>query len=284
MTNRWLGHEHERVRLVRLVVFTVAALAVLLRATAAFAEDGLPPGVPVPSWAVGDRIHFDPVPTPTSPSPTSGGVGAGEKPLAPELKEIKYWGGLVQTTPRVALIFWGKNWENEPGKALRQQLVSLFRTTPGSGYQKLLSQYDDRFGTIATEGPELYLNTVDTHVPIATNVSYRAIKEEAEAYGGGYGSLPVTYMVLPAPGSTYKEGFDENFCAYHEAFGVVGGDEALAFVPYEEILPSVEGRTPAKITQQKAPNPKTTPTSPHPRPRLTSTPRASPIQNRLKAG
>jgi sugar lactone lactonase YvrE len=232
MSIRRLARTPEGVRPARWALFIAVTIAVL-HANAAFAEpssiDGLPPGVPLPTWAVGQEIHFEPQRT-SVPSSTLGGGGPGEKALAPEVKELKYWGGLAQTTPRVALIFWGKNWTIEPGNALRVELESMFKALPGSGYEKLLSQYSDEFGAISSEGPEIYMNVKDSRVAAPSNVNYEAINKEAEEYEGGKGT-PVTYIVFAAPGSKYEAGWGKSFCGYHKSFW--GNGEAIAFVPYE---------------------------------------------------
>ncbi len=236
MINRRPAHRPEGIRLARWVVFTVATLAVLLRATAAFAEssiDGLPPGAPIPTWAVNQGVHFDPRSTSILSSASGGGLE--EKPLAPSAEEkLKYFGGPVQSHPNVALIFWGKNWETtEVGNTLREELEYMFHGLPGSGFEKLLSQYSGPLGPIWNEGPTGYMNVKDNRVAAPANVNAEAIAKEAEEYEGGQGLYPVTYIVLTAPGSTYEAGFAKTSCGYHKEFGPVGEAEALAFVPYE---------------------------------------------------
>jgi hypothetical protein len=56
------------------------ALVTLLgaqRAATALAADGLPPGVPVPAWAKGKKVHFDPA-EPQNPHLVGGDAGLGE--------------------------------------------------------------------------------------------------------------------------------------------------------------------------------------------------------------
>jgi len=43
-------------------LLAVAVASCLVTAPVTFAEDGLPPGVPVPAWAVGKHVHFFPAP------------------------------------------------------------------------------------------------------------------------------------------------------------------------------------------------------------------------------
>ncbi len=219
--NAHLGHNLDLlVRHVGLAAILLVAL-IFGSTTDAFAEswhDGLPPGVAVPQWAVGQQIHFDPEP----------GLGLAENNSTPSVTKLNYFGGPAQTEPQVIPIFWGKNWESEPGSALKTELITMFNGLGKSSYQGILTQYSGPNGPIpsAPEIGEVYL---DSRVAAPSNLNGPAIKAEAEEFGKIKYS-DTTYFVFPAPGSTYEAGFDKGFCGYHES--LTGNGEAFAFVPY----------------------------------------------------
>lgn len=95
-----------------LATMLLSALLALWGAASAFAEeelsnDGLPPGVSLPTWATGKQIHFDPVRSPLSLTEPGLVEPSAETPL-------QYFGGPVEDNPGLFLIFWGKtgtkNW------------------------------------------------------------------------------------------------------------------------------------------------------------------------------
>jgi hypothetical protein len=216
----------------------LSALLALWGAAPAFAEesnDGLPPGVPLPSWAVGKQIHFD---------PTRPAGGPAEPGMAEPLAEtsLLYFNGPVEVEPSLFLIFWGKKWKEEPGQGLKTQLLKMYEGLGGSTYQKILTQYDSPGGHVASS-PNIE-SIVEENEPAPAGVEYTAILEEAEKerkLAGSKENLDDQYVVLTAPGSTYAEGFGSGFCAYHESMGKYG---SLAFVAYGGDPPFSEGSLP----------------------------------------
>ncbi len=209
-----------------LAAVLLTALLVSWSAASAFAEDGLPPGVSVPSWAVSKQIHFDPV------LPTGSLAEPGLPPPVAKEGPVKYFGGPVEVEPALFLIFWGKNWQKEPGQALKAELLKMYEGLGESTYQKILTQYDSPGGRVAS-GPNIESIVEENSVTAPTGVNSKKIKEEAEKereLAGSKKNMDDQYVVLPAPGSTYENGFDNNFCGYHEDMGNEYG--SLDFIPY----------------------------------------------------
>jgi hypothetical protein len=230
-------------------------------------HDGLSPGIPVPAWAAGKSIHFYPV-TPAGAWRSDEAVGAAASPVAspldsplavPDLEgqpyaldagqadpavkasasALTYEGGPVQHQPHVVAIFWGTDWETGHGSELKHKLEVMYEGLAGSGWQQILTQYHGATGPIsASPVIEIY---DDQRVAAPTNVGFSAIVEEAEAVmvADGTGSDPdITYVVLPAPGTEYAQNFDTGFCGWHSS---MGGERALAFIPYEGQPPFEKG-------------------------------------------
>lgn len=221
------------------------ALVVLLVAhgtAVARAVDGLPPGVPIPSWAKGKKVHFDPA-EPQSPRLAGGGAAASSAkitPLTSSPPRLQYWGGLVQNEPRLVLVFLGEEWESGSALARRHELEATAESLPGSGYQKILTQYGGLDGPISsplTGSPiieKYYLKRAITskigHVAVTS-----AAREVMMLTGGE--STNTTYAVLPAPGTAEVSLFT---CGYHEETSD-GGD---SWVPGPSIaaVMDTEGR------------------------------------------
>ena len=103
-----------------LLLLGLLAISLAIAAPSAIAEDGLPPGVPVPAWAVGKHVHFYPPPSQRA------SVVASEEALSPQLAgpavtedcpkggKLCYWGGPVQHEPQLFVIFWGAGFQKGP--------------------------------------------------------------------------------------------------------------------------------------------------------------------------
>jgi hypothetical protein len=122
------------------VLLALVALLGVQRTAVALAADGLPPGVPVPSWARGEKVHFDPA-EPQNPRLAGGELAARDartsptdartSPTALSAESLKYEGGPVENEPRLVLVFLGSGWEGAP--ALREELEATAEGLPGSG-------------------------------------------------------------------------------------------------------------------------------------------------------
>jgi hypothetical protein len=223
---RAIGRAGMRMRLAALMA--LLAFVTLLgahRTATALAADGLPPGVPVPAWAKGKKVHFDPV-EPRNPR-LAGGDRAGSdvktSPTALQVGSLHYYGGPVQNEPRLMLIFFGKEWEAGSALARRHELEATAEGLPGSGYQNLLTQYSSIDGPISP-GPllgspiiEKYYDRREITTKIDGPAAAREAREVIRLTGGG--DTNATYAVLPAPGTAGAEG---RACGFHEEYGGSG--------------------------------------------------------------
>jgi hypothetical protein len=221
------------------------ALAVLLGAhgtAAALAADGLPPGVPVPAWAKGKKVHFYPAEPPNHRvirgKPT--GPGAKAASLAPSAPRLQYWGGVVENEPRLVLVFYGQGWEGGSALALRHELEATAESLPGSGYQKILTQYSGRYGPISSPlaGSPVIEKYYDKRA-ITTKVNGAAAVAEGREViqlTGGAQDTNATYAVMPAPGTAETT---LRTCGFHEEIGI--GDSAAPGPSIAAIM-DTEGR------------------------------------------
>src|SRR6202050_4640500 len=146
-----------------LLIIAVAFISFAL-VPPAFAEDNLPPGVPVPEWAAHNRVRFLP-----GPAQRAEVLAAHEHEAAmlePQLgtsaltpfcfngAKLCYWGGPIQHEPQLYLIFWGDKFQQGPPATLeRSALLDIYESleankgTEGQKHwQYIISQYFDSEG------------------------------------------------------------------------------------------------------------------------------------------
>jgi hypothetical protein len=217
------------------VLVALLALLMLLAAhgtAAALAAHGLPPGAPLPSWANGRKVHFDPA-EPQNPRPGGREAVARNAEMAPltsSLPRLQYWGGLVENEPRLVLVFWGSGWAGASG--LRHELEAMAEGLPGSGYQKILAQYSSFDGPIS-QGPQIGSLKVEKYYDpraISGDVGWVALKEEAlramEQIPAG-SVIDTTYAVMPAPGTPLVPRAFTGVCGGHEIIEMFGANSVL---------------------------------------------------------
>jgi hypothetical protein len=191
----------------------------------AWAADGLPPGMPVPSWATGKRVHFDPA-EPRNPrlagdgriASAAGTSNAETSPAALSADSMHYYGGPVENEPRLVLVFWGAGWSSRSG--LEHELETTAEGLPGSGYQKILTQYSSLYGPISPDpldSPtvEKYYDPREITTKVTGELAAREGYEVIQRTSGGNDGN-ATYAVLPAPGTA---GVEDGTCGFHETSG-----------------------------------------------------------------
>jgi hypothetical protein len=209
------------------------ALVMLLAAhgTAALAADGSPPGVPVPAWAKGKRVHFD-LAEPHNPLRVGGDVrlraaggvvaasSARVAPLTSSPPRLLYHGGTIQNEPHLMLVFLGQEWESGSALSLRHELEATTESLPGSKYQEILTQYSGLEGPISP--PLSDFPVIEKYYikrPITTKITSYAARQAAQEViqqTGGAENTDTTYAILPAPGTVEVE---SRTCGFHEEYG-----------------------------------------------------------------
>jgi hypothetical protein len=224
-------------------------------------HDGLPPGVPVPAWALkkDGHIHFTPSPasvraalaaaasdeqptgTGTSNASRQGVAGAGCRLCGPS-EPIFYKGGTVQHNPVVHPIFWGSNWNGTEASKLREAMMRLFLGLSNSAWQGILTQYFDTTGYISskvTVAPftderkpapvELGGEKGDNLGPeVAEAITLQNKTAEAKGEAPWVREHDAQFVVFTAPGTTYSPSFGFGFCAFHTEDGA---GSSITFVP-----------------------------------------------------
>ncbi len=221
-------------------------LALLLAAygtAAAFAADGLPPGVPVPVWAKGKKVHFDPA-EPQAPSLAGGEVGAGERagggaaasnakarPLTSSPPRLLYHGGTIQNEPHLMLVFLGEEWESGSALSLRHELETTAEDLTGSAYEEILTQYSGLDGPISSPlAGSPVIEKYYVKQAITTKISSYAARlaaQEVIEQTDGAERTDTTYAILPAPGTAEVE---SRTCGFHEGYGPDENGPSIAVI------------------------------------------------------
>ncbi len=197
----------------------------------ALAADGLPPGVPVPAWAKGKRVHFD-LAEPHSPRRVGGDVRLGAAggvmaassakvaPLTSSPPRLLYHGGTIQNEPHLMLVFLGQEWESGSALSLRHELEATAESLPGSSYQKILTQYSGLEGPISSPlSGSPVIEQYYVKRPITTKITSYAARQAAREVieqTDGTEKTDTTYAILPAPGTVEVE---SRTCGFHEEYG-----------------------------------------------------------------
>jgi hypothetical protein len=205
----------------------------LIGASAAGAEDNLPPGVPVPAWAVGKYIHFYPAPdarqeireaeTSRAQPLVSGFVA----PYCFNGDKLCLWGGPVQHEPQLFIIFWGEDFQIGPPAtqeltALRDIYLGLEENKGQEGqkhWQYILSQYFDNEGPGAVTVKVKTIFDKPSNPGELTNEAVETAISElvtAEREKGVAPSAEAQYIVIPQPGTNYSKYKEmKGACGFH---------------------------------------------------------------------
>ncbi len=204
-----------------------------------------------PAWAHGHRVHFlpavhfttdghvesdAPANAPSATPRPQGATGAapfyGSGPYGQTLLD---WGGPVQHSPRLYLIFWGSNWSSS---ALKSQLTSLYQGFASSSWEQILTQYWDAGGYVGSNVTVAATYSDQSNPSNVTDASVQGEVASAIAANHWQNAADAQFIVLPAPGTTYSPNFTvdggSGFCGYHD---VDAAGSVYDFIPYEGDAP-----------------------------------------------
>jgi sugar lactone lactonase YvrE len=193
-----------------------------------------------PEWAAEREIHFE-AESAAASAYTAEEMEAGESESENQVGPLHYResGKGVEHTPKVYVIFWGKNFTTlETGEEVHQIVLELLEGLTGSAYQGLLTQYFDSTGRISSTAS--VTAWTDEGVTAPKEINQVKVEEEiAHAISENSWEAEPTaqFLLVSAPESTYKTGFMNGGCAYHSVTNGSGEHSTTGtvydFVPYQ---------------------------------------------------
>ena len=196
-----------------------------------FIEPGQPPVV----------IH------PTVENGVTAGAGAHGRPA--KSNNLYYHGGAVETTPKIYLVLWGSQWNNNDPSGEASILQSFYGGVGGSSWLNSVTQYCQGVGsgtvfcngagtragnqTGMFGGPPWSDNAsaAPAH-PQQSDLAAEAVRA-AQHFGNttAASNASVQYVIATATGNN-SSGFGKQFCAWHSSTSSPIGNIAYTNLPY----------------------------------------------------
>jgi hypothetical protein len=153
----------------------------------------------------------------------------------------------VETAPRVYLVFWGSQWNNNDPSGEAAILQNFFSNVGGSTWNNIVTQYCQGVpsGTTFCSGGtpvgnlsgmlagSWYDNAVAApHHPTQGQLASEAVSAAAHfANASATSNASVQYVIATATGNS-SSGFGSRYCAWHSSTSSTSGDIAYTNLPY----------------------------------------------------
>jgi len=156
-------------------------------------------------------------------------------------QNISYHGGPVIHQAKVVAIFWGAEWQTQPGSGIASHIAGFFGNFGTTGEYNVITQYGDGSGNVQA-GTISTATYYDGSSP-PTNATDSAVIGEVQKYinnfQGGTSDPSTVYEVF-LPSTSYASfgtsdscgGPNLVFCAYHSNFTFNGQDVKYSSMPY----------------------------------------------------
>ncbi len=168
--------------------------------------------------------------------PTSGGSS-----------NLSYHGGSVQTAPKIYVVFWGSQWNNNDPSQEAVTLESFYAALSGSSWSATDTQYCEGVasgtvfcngkGTAAGNSPMYASYWYDNASLAPTHPKQSQIAVEAVRAAGHFsvttasGNANVQYVIATATGNN-SSGFGTQYCAWHSSTSSTYGNLSYTNLPY----------------------------------------------------
>jgi serine protease len=150
--------------------------------------------------------------------------------------DMSYHRGIVQTNPKVYVVFWGSSWQTSSGdpNGVANRLLTFLGAIGGGGWLNTAAQYTQLGGAAVGNAGSIFGGSyVDTgSAPPSRPTTMQVANEAARAaahFGDNSGSA--NYLVA-LPHGIRPSGFGTQWCAWHSAY--TSGNSTVAFtnLPY----------------------------------------------------
>jgi len=149
---------------------------------------------------------------------------------------LNYYGGPVQTAPKLYVVFWGSSWNSASGdpQGVATRLKSFYGLIGGSKWLNSVSQYTQTGGAHVGNAGNIfagsYVDTTSTPPLHPTQSQMAAEAAKAVAFFGDH-TASASYVVA-MPHGISPSGFGTQYCAYHSTTTSSGSTIAWTNLPY----------------------------------------------------
>ena len=150
-------------------------------------------------------------------------------------RTLQYFGGPVEKTPAVFIVFWGFNVSGSDPSGEQAYMTAFFNGTGGSPWMATDKQYYQLAGSVKQhiKNPvgQLKGTWVDSS-SVPANPSDAQIRTEAAAAEAHFGFKKGGNYIVATPHGHNSPGFGSSFCAYHSPTTSGGGEISYSNMPY----------------------------------------------------
>jgi hypothetical protein len=154
---------------------------------------------------------------------------------ATTVSNLNYYGGPVQTAPKLYVVFWGSSWNTTGDPAgVAAQLKAFYGVIGGSKWLNSVTQYTQTGGAYVGNAGNIFAGSyVDTSTNPPNHPSQSQMAAEAARAAAHYGDYtPNASYVVAMPHGIKPSGFGTRYCAYHSTTSAGGGTIAWTNLPY----------------------------------------------------
>ena len=176
----------------------------------------------------------------------------GQVQAASSSNDLSYHGGVggigVETAPKIYLVLWGSQWNNNDPSGEESILESFYKGVGGSSWLKSVTQYCQGVssGTVSCNGtgtpagdPTGIFGGVWTDSanaapskPRQSEIAAEAVRAAQHFGNSTAGSNASVQYVIATATRNNSRGFGTQYCAYHSSTGSTVGNVAYTNLPY----------------------------------------------------
>jgi serine protease len=142
---------------------------------------------------------------------------------------LKWWGGHVQHTPKIYLIFWGSAWTTS--NSVYNTAIKFLRGLSGSQWNGAVAQYYDSTAHISNDAAVSGIWIDTSSVPSSPTSSQVGAEAERGVKHFGYAGAIANYVVAIEHAHS-PSGFGTQWCAWHSEESETQGTVSFTDLPY----------------------------------------------------
>jgi serine protease len=142
---------------------------------------------------------------------------------------LKWWGGHVQHTPKIYLIFWGSAWTTS--NSVYNTAIKFLRGLSGSQWNGAVTQYYDSTAHISNDAAVSGIWIDTSSVPSSPTSSQVGAEAERGVKHFGYAGAIANYVVAIEHAHS-PSGFGTQWCAWHSEESETQGTVSFTDLPY----------------------------------------------------